>query len=204
MRAWMYTRAAIVSLHFRTPASALALADKAAALHRVPSGAAVRTQLVRARALVHVGDRVKALDALRQAQKAFESLDGSETSNNVFGYPERQFLVHAASAMTRLRDTRAARRLHDHALAAYEPTERMDPAFVRIDQGLCLLWESDPAQACRHVIDTIAALPIEHRSELVKVYARTFVAALTREQQRLREAMELREFLQSAFSMAPA
>jgi hypothetical protein len=203
MRAWMYTRAAIVSLHFRTPASALALADKAAALHRVPSGAAVRTQLVRARALARLGKRASAWHALEQARVAFESLDGHETSNKVFGHTERQFLAHSANTLTTLRDTRAAAQLREEALAAFaghDAAEQLDPALVRIDEGLCLLWESDPTTACRHVIDAIWALPRGHRTGLVQVSAHAILVALTPAQHRLRAVTDLQESLRSAFA----
>jgi hypothetical protein len=202
LEAWMHARSAIVSLHYGTPRFALMLADKAAALHRGPSGAAVRTQIVRARALARLGDRVNAWGALNAASSAFESLDDGETSNKVFGHTERQFLAHSANTLTSLRDTRAATRLREQALAAFaghDSAEHLDPALARIDEGLCLLWEADPTAACHHVMAAIAELPREHRTGLVGVSAHAFFVTLTPAQRRLRAGVELKESLRSAF-----
>jgi hypothetical protein len=203
LQAWMYTRSAGVSLHYGTPASAVALTDKAAAVHAGPSATSVRTQLVRARALARIGDRVDARHALAQAQSAFEVIDGSDTSNKTFGYTERQVLAHAANAVTSLRDTAAARRLQDQALAGFAGkggTEHLDQVLVQIDQSRCLLWESDPTGACRHMMDAIAALPTEHRTGLIRAYSLAFTAELTPEQQRLPAAVELKGCLGVAFA----
>jgi hypothetical protein len=203
LQAWMYARAAGVSLHYGTPVSAVALTDKAAALHAGPSGTSVRTQLVRARALARLGDRDNARTALEVAQTSFEVINGAEASNKTFGYTERQVLAHSANVVTSLHDTRAARRLQDQALAGFAGkggTERLDPILVQIDQARCLLWESDPTGACRHMMDAIAALPAEHRTGLIRAYALAFVAELTPGQQRLPATEELKDSLRVAFA----
>jgi hypothetical protein len=203
LQAWMYVRAAGVSLHYGTPASAVTLTDKAAALHPGPSGTSVRTQLVRARALARVGDQANARDALEQAHRSFEVLDGADSSDKVFGYTERQVLAHSANVVTSLHDTRAAQRLQDQALAGFAGkggAERLDPILVQIDQARCLLWESDLTGACRHMMDAFAALPAEHRTALIRAYALAFVAELTPRQHQLPAAEELKDYLAAAFA----
>jgi tetratricopeptide (TPR) repeat protein len=206
LRAWMHARAASVSLHYGTPMSALELAERSASLHRGPSGTAVRTQLVRARAAARMGDRTTAQIALRQADAAFEQLDGREISDKAFGYTERQLLAHSANALTSLRDTAAAERRRAQALAAFADhgaTEYLDPVLARIDESTCLLWEGDPTGAIRHLIEAISALPSGHRTGLIRVYAQTFANALSPDQRRSRVGAELDEFLGSVFAGAP-
>jgi hypothetical protein len=207
LQAWMYVRAAGVSLHYGTPSSALELADQAARLHRGPSGATARAHVIRSRALARLNDRTSARHALDQAGVTFEALDGKETSNKAFGYTERQFLAHSANAMTTLRDTSAAQRLRDQAFAGFAAqgsSEPLDPVLAKFDEALSLIWQSDPTQACRHVIDAVAALPSGHRTGLVRVYAFAFANELTPDQQRQPAGVELKESLRSAFSDAPA
>ncbi|HSK97506.1 MAG TPA: hypothetical protein VK891_12880 [Euzebyales bacterium] len=204
--AWMYARSAGVSLHYGTPTSALGLADKAATLHRGPSGTAVRTHLIRSRALARMGDRVNARGALAQARASFDALGPADAADKAFGYTERQFLAHAANALTSMRDTKEAQRLRDQALAGFANhgvSEPLDPVLARMDEGLCLLWDADPTAACHHVIEAVSALPSGHRTGLVRVSALAFADALTPEQRRLRAGQELLEVLGSAFAGAP-
>jgi DNA-binding XRE family transcriptional regulator len=95
LRAWTLAREGFHYLHYSRPVSrALQLADAAESVITDPNGsAAVMAPTVRARALARLGIEPAALDALRQADEAFERADAPALG--VFGWSLPQLRLSA-------------------------------------------------------------------------------------------------------------
>ncbi|MGW6460584.1 hypothetical protein ACWF94_32450 [Streptomyces sp. NPDC055078] len=174
-------RSAIVSLYFGTPAAAYTQAS--GARHQLGSAvgpASARALVVEARALARMGRGTEVLPLLRQAEAMFGDLSQADRHDIAFGYTERQFLFHLGNAWTHLGRTDDAWAAQRRALSAYAPTERLDPALIRIDRATCLARAGEPEEAYRIAGEALSALPADHRTGMVVRYCEDFGAAAGR------------------------
>jgi hypothetical protein len=148
LRAWTLAREGFHYLHYGRPVSrALQLADAAeSVIANSNSSAAVMAPTVRARALARLGMEPAALDALRQADEAFERVD---TPVGIFGWSLPQLRFSAGKALTNLGATRLALQAQDEALGLFPPGEILDPALVRLDRAQALIRAGDLTEGCR-------------------------------------------------------
>ncbi|MEO3975815.1 hypothetical protein [Streptomyces sp. CAU 1734] len=175
-------RAAVVSLYYGTPVTAYRQAARARTnlLRSAPGPATVRGLLVEARALARLDRPAEALPLLRQAEDGFSHLTAEDRTDLCLGYTQRQFHFHLGNAYTHLGRTAEAWAVQQQALAAYAPTERLDPTLIRIDRAVCLARAGEPEEAYRVAGDAISSLPAEHRTGMVIRYAGDFAAVAGR------------------------
>ncbi|MFF3552352.1 hypothetical protein ACFYXL_02915 [Streptomyces tsukubensis] len=174
-------RSAIVSLYYGTPAAAYTHAARARERLRSAVGpASARSLVVEARALARMRRGDEALPLLRQAEDMFGKLSSQDREDIALGYTERQFLFHLGNAWTHLGRTEEAWTVQRRALAQYAPTERLDPALIRIDRATALARAGEPEEAYRIAGGAITSLPTEHRTGMVMRYASDFAAVVGR------------------------
>jgi hypothetical protein len=134
LQAWTLAREGFHYLHYGRPVNrALQLADAAESVLADCNGsAAVMAPTVRARALARFGIEPAALDALRQADEAFERVHNPAVG--IFGWSLPQLRFSAGKALTNLGATRLALQAQDEVL---------DPALVRLDRAQALIRAGD-------------------------------------------------------------
>jgi tetratricopeptide (TPR) repeat protein len=164
-------RSAIVVLYYGAPAGALADATRAQQLlGRLPSPALVRALMVQGRAHARLGHVDQALAALERAGDVHRALPSAATADTAFGYTERQCRWHLANGLTTLGLVEQAEPLQAQALAAYRPTEMLDPALIRLDQAAAIAHQGDPAEAADAAAAVWFALPADHQTGMVQRY----------------------------------
>ncbi|MEU0986289.1 hypothetical protein [Streptomyces sp. NPDC005953] len=189
-------RSAIVSFYYGTPAAAYTQASRARQQLRSADGpATARAVVLEARALARMGRPSEARPLLQLAESMFGRLTAEDREDIALGYTERQFLFHLGNAWTHLGQPDEAWAVQQRALAAYAPTERLDPALIWIDRATGLARSGHPEEAYRIAADAITQLPAEHRTGMVVRYANDFAAIAGRAQ--LPAGREFAELLRS-------
>jgi hypothetical protein len=119
-----------------------------------PSPVAVIAAASQARAHAWLGQRRAALDAIGQAEAAFDKLRPDEIIPSHLNVWERVLRYHQECVLTWLGDTAAAIQTQDYALSLgpHCPTEG---ALIQLDQAHCLVMDGELDQACnivRHAV----------------------------------------------------
>jgi tetratricopeptide (TPR) repeat protein len=193
LRAWTLAREGFHYLHYTRPVSrALQLADAAESVIADCNGsAAVMAPTVRARALARLGIEPAALDALRQADEAFERVDTPAVG--IFGWSFPQLRLSAGKTLTNLGATRLALQAQDEALALFPPNEILDPALVRLDRAQALIRAGDLSGGCRLGEEVLRGLPPGYQSPLLASWADDALRAIPAEQRESTDADAFRE-----------
>src|SRR6202012_4401133 len=85
---------------------------------------------------------------------------------------------HLANGLSTLGRIEQAAALQAAALAAYLPTEQLDPALIRLDQAAAVAQQGDPADAADLAAAVWYALPAEHRVGMVQRYVLDLLARM--------------------------
>jgi tetratricopeptide (TPR) repeat protein len=182
LRAWTLAREGFHYLHYSRPVGrALHLAEAAeCVIFNSSSSAAVMAPTVRARALARLGNEPAALDALRQADEAFERVDAPAVG--IFGWSLPQLRLSAGKTLTNLGATRLALQAQDEALALFPPDEILDPALVRLDRAQALIRAGDLTEGCRLGEEVLVGLPPGYQSPLLASWADDALRAIPADQ----------------------
>ncbi len=193
LRAWTLAREGFYYLRYRRPVSrALQLADAAESVIANSNGsAAVMAPTVRARALARLGIEAAALDALRQADQAFERVHTPAVG--IFGWSLPQLRFSAGKTLTNLGATRLALQAQDDALGLFPPNEILDPALVRLDRAQVLIRAGDLTEGCRLGEEVLRGLPPDYQSPLLASWADDALRAIPAEQRGATDAEAFRE-----------
>lgn len=168
---------------------AQAIAGKSASV-----GAALAAGL-EARAQAATGRRRETHEALSRAERLVSQLSDSAQIPSAFGYNEAQLRFHAGSALTHLRDVKAAFREQDRALELCMPGDYADWALIRLDKSACLIYDGDVPDGLAYATETMRSLSRAQRLGIITARARQTLNALGKESQGLPTARDLRELL---------
>jgi transcriptional regulator with XRE-family HTH domain len=209
LRAWVAVREALVPLYYGDPAEASALARAGAGLAgRNPCVAGVMAPVLEARALAWAAarredastgpalHRVRAL--LAPAHEALSRLPATERGDTAFGYTERQLLFHEGDTLVMLGDHQGAEKAFTWSLDLYAPDEILDRSLISLGLARCRLEADEPEEALRLGLDTLRAVPREHRSEIMMRSARLLADTVAVRHGEQRAVREYREALLSA------
>lgn len=197
-------RSAIVALYFGSAAGALADATRAQQLlGTAASPALVRALMVQGRAHARLGHVEQAIAALDAAGDAHRALPPDQTADTAFGYTDRQAAWHLANGLTALGRIEQAKPLQAAALAAYRPTEHLDPALIRLDQAAAVAYQGDPADAADLAASVWFALPADHRTGMVQRYVLDLLARMPAAAGALPAVRSLRELVSEPVTPSP-
>jgi hypothetical protein len=209
LRAWVAVREALVPLYYGDPAEAGALARAGAGLAgRNPCVAGVMAPVLEARALAWTAARredASTDSALRRARallapahEELSRLPATELGDTAFGYTQRQLLFHEGDTLVMLGDHEGAERAFTWSLDLYAPDEILDRSLIGLGLARCRLEADEPEEALRLGLDTLLAVPREHRSEIIMRSARLLADAVAVRHGEQRAVREYREALLSA------
>jgi hypothetical protein len=209
LRAWVAVREALVPLYYGDPAEASALARAGAGLAgRNPCVAGVMAPVLEARALAWTAARhedastgsalrrVKTL--LAPAHEALSRLPATERGDTAFGYTQRQLLFHEGDTLVMLGDHEGAGKAFTWSLDLYAPDEILDRSLISLGLARCRLEADEPEEALRLGLDTLLAVPREHRSEIMMRAARSLGDCVAGRHGEVQAVQEYREALVSA------
>jgi hypothetical protein len=209
LRAWVAVREALVPLYYGDPAEASALARAGAGLAgRNPCVAGVMAPVLEARALAWTAARhedASTGSALRRvrtllapAHEALSRLPATERGDTAFGYTQRQLLFHEGDTLVMLGDHEGAEKAFTWSLDLYAPDEILDRSLISLGLARCRLEADEPEEALRLGLDTLLAVPREHRSEIMMRSARLLADTVAVRHGEQRAVREYREALLSA------
>lgn len=209
LRAWVAVREALVPLYYGDPAEASALARAGAGLAgRNPCVAGVMAPVLEARALAWTAARHEDAGTgpvlrrmrtlLATAHEALSQLPAAERGDTAFGYTERQLLFHEGDTLVMLGDHGGAEKAFTCSLDLYAPDEILDRSLISLGLARCRLEADEPEEALRLALDTLLAVPREHRSEIMLRSARLLADAVAVRHGEQRAVREYREALLSA------
>jgi hypothetical protein len=209
LRAWVAVREALVPLYYGDPAEASALARAGAGLAgRNPCVAGVMAPVLEARALAWTAARREDAStgpALRRvrtllapAHEALSRLPATERGDTAFGYTERQLLFHEGDTLVMLGDHQGAEQAFTWSLDLYAADEILDRSLISLGLARCRLEADEPEEALRLGLDTLLAVPREHRSEIMMRSARLLADTVAARHGEQRAVREYREALLSA------
>ena len=141
------------------------------------------------------GDPPSARRALETAARIHAALSGPELEPSAFGYAESQLRFHSGDALTRLRDTAAARPALEHALELCAPGDYTDRALVQFNQAECMLIDGDCAAAVDQAVQVLAGLDTPRRQGIISARGRELYAALPASARSLPAAAGFRDLL---------
>ncbi|GAB7186754.1 hypothetical protein ATKI12_6585 [Kitasatospora sp. Ki12] len=194
--AWIYAQESYQLYYGGDLGGAIELAVRAQQLAGgMPCVADALVAPLKARAHALAGRREETSDALERARRALSRLSPEDRQPSALGYDEAQLHFHSGNAWTSLHDTERAWDEQQQALALYPVENRTDRALIQLDRAACLTWDGDPATGARLAVDSILALPEEHRSALILYRARDLAAKVPEAERRLPEVRVLREVL---------
>jgi hypothetical protein len=209
LRAWVAVREAVVPLYYGDPAEASALARAGAGLAgRNPCVAGVMAPVLEARALAWTAARredASTGSALRRvrtllapAHEALSRLPATERGDTAFGYTQRQLLFHEGDTLVMLGDHEGAEKAFTWSLDLYAPDEILDRSLISLGLARCRLEADEPEEALRLGLDTLLAVPREHRSEIMMRSARLLADTVAVRHGEQRAVREYRKALLSA------
>ncbi|MDH6130676.1 transcriptional regulator with XRE-family HTH domain [Kitasatospora sp. MAA4] len=194
--AWIYAQESYQLYYGGDFAGALELADRAQRLAGgLPCVADALAAPLEARVHARAGRRDAAADALERAETALGRLSSADQQASAMGYDAAQLAFHSGSAWTHLHDTGRAWEQQQRALELYPVENRLDRALVALDRAECLAWDGRLAEGAHLTAETVAALPLEHRSALVLYRARDLVDTVPETERRLPEVRVLHDLL---------
>jgi hypothetical protein len=202
LRAWVTARESLVPMYYGDPREALHLARKAQDLAgRSPSPAGAMAPAVEARALGMLAARGRgdagpsARRALGRGRAVWEQLRTDQTTETVFGFTDRQLSFYEGDSYTNLGDYQHGEEVLSYALTILPGSDYIDRTLVRLDRAHCKLQGGHPDAAAASGFETVAALPPEHRSNLLMHRARQLGAAIHAQHPNLVEMADFREIL---------
>jgi hypothetical protein len=209
LRAWVAVREALVPLYYGDPAEAGALARAGAGLAGSnPCVAGLMAPVLEARALAWTAarrDDASTGPALRRvrtllapAHEALSRLPATERGDTAFGYTQRQLLFHEGDTLVMLGDHQGAEKAFTGSLDLYAPDEILDRSLIGLGLARCRLEADEPTEALRLALETLLAVPREHRSEIMLRSARSLADAVAVRHGEQRAVREYREALLSA------
>jgi transcriptional regulator with XRE-family HTH domain len=194
--AWIYAQESYQLYYGGDHAGALELAVRAQQLAGgLPCVADALAAPLEARVHARAGRRTETADALLRAERALDRLTPEDQQQSALGYDAAQFAFHSGSAWTLLHDTARAWEHQQRALELYPAEQRLDRALVQLDRAECLTHDGRPADGAGLAVETIEALPAEHRSALLLYRARDLANSVPRTDQRLSEVRVLHDLL---------
>ena len=153
------------------------------------------------RACAVTGDALSARRALEAAARIHAALSGPELEPSAFGYAESQLRFHSGDALTRLRDTAAARPILERALELCAPGDYTDRSLVQFDQAECMLIDGDCAAAMEYAAQILTELDASRRQGIISARGRELYAALPASARRLPAAAGFRDLLDDETGM---
>ncbi|MFJ9840265.1 helix-turn-helix domain-containing protein [Kitasatospora sp. NPDC101155] len=194
--AWIYAQESYQLYYGGDLAGAIELAVRAQELAGgMPCVADALAAPLEARAQALSGRRADTVAALTRAQRALARLSPEDRQPSALGYDEAQLHFHSGNAWTSLHDTARAWEEQQQALDLYPAENRTDRALIQLDRADCLSWDGDPAAGARLAVDSLLALPEEHRSALILYRARDLAVRVPETERQLPEVRVLREVL---------
>ncbi|MFF5155518.1 hypothetical protein ACFY3N_04465 [Streptomyces sp. NPDC000348] len=172
LRAWTLARAGFIALHYAASlqeASRLARAAVDTAPRRSPA-AAVMGHTVMSRAQALLEDRAGVLRSLDLADQA-QGLSPPHERLGLFDWTVQQAALSRGVALSTLGLTGPALSAHDAALKLFDPSEKLDPALVRLTRAGLLVRRVDVEEGCRLARSVLDGVPAEHRSPLLASWA---------------------------------
>jgi hypothetical protein len=133
--------------------------------------------------------------ALARAEEITAQLDGDALIPSAFGYNEGQLRFHAGSALTHLRDVKAAIAEQDRALELCMPGDYTDWAMIRLDRAECLIHSNEIADALAYAVETIDSLTMAQRKGIIMLRGHELVNNLPKPQQAFPAARDFRRLL---------
>ncbi|MEV6201513.1 transcriptional regulator [Streptomyces sp. NPDC051771] len=180
MTAWVLARHAMLPLNYGAAEQASRLASLARhEAGSAPSAAAALATAVSARALAALGDTENARQAVNDVHDLAEALDGPDTADTWFGYPQQKHHVHLSQAYLLLGDTPSAYTAQNTALALTTSPSVMTRALLTLDTAACLHTDGDPAEAAAIAAATLDRLPTGYRQGLIRSRAQDLHSRLT-------------------------
>jgi hypothetical protein len=140
--------------------------------------------------------RVRTL--LAPGHEALTRLPATERGDTAFGYTQRQLLFHEGDTLVMLGDHQGAEKAFTASLDLYAPDEILDRSLIGLGLARCRLEADEPTEALRLALDTLLAVPREHRSEIMLRSARSLADAVVVRHGEKRAVREYREALLSA------
>jgi transcriptional regulator with XRE-family HTH domain len=162
---------------------------------RQPCVGAALAAALEARAHAAVGRREETRSALVRAEEITAQLDDDDLIPSAFGYNEGQLRFHAGSALTHLRDFKAAVSEQDRALELCMPGDYTDWAMTRLDRAECLVYSDETADALSYATETIQNLTVEQRMGIITLRGHEILNNLPKQRRELPAARDFRELL---------
>ena len=135
---------------------------------------------------------------LAPAHEALGRLPATEWDDTAFGYTQRQLLFHEGDTLVTLGDYEGAEKAFTWSLDLYAPDEILDRSLISLGLARCRLEADEPEEALRLGLDTLLAVPREHRSEIMMRSARLLADTVAVRHGEQRAVREYREALLSA------
>jgi tetratricopeptide (TPR) repeat protein len=157
-------------------------------------GAALAAAL-EARAHAAMGSHEATRAALAQAEEITAQLEGDALVPSAFGYNEAQLRFHAGSALTHLRDVKAAVAEQERALELCMPGDYTDWAMTRLDRAACLLHSDETADALEYATETVDSLTQAQRRGIITLRGHEILNSLPKQWKALSAARDFRELL---------
>jgi hypothetical protein len=130
-----------------------------------------------ARATAMTADSGAPRAALRHAEDLYRVVD-TTGDNTAYAFTAGQLHFYRSHTLTTLGETAAAWTAQDDALAAFDPSERLDPALVHLDRALCLVQEGDVSNGAEYASRILQHLPEPYRPVIVIRRARAVADAI--------------------------
>jgi tetratricopeptide (TPR) repeat protein len=185
LRAWIRTRLALACLYYGNVESVVAATRAALAIAgQEPSIAAAMAPSVEARALARAGRAREATAALEIAQTNYARLQAAESTTGLYSFPIHKFDFYRENVLTRTGRFSEAARAQHHALGTYPVNDRVDPALIRLDQGLQLIQRGQLDEAMDVSTAALRTLPSRDRTGTVLAQAREVMIAVPRRYRR--------------------
>jgi transcriptional regulator with XRE-family HTH domain len=148
-----------------------------------------------ARAHAGLGRSEETLGALRRAEETLAWLDPESVRPSAFGYDEAQLRFHEGNAFTHLRDTEAAWRAQERALALYPQSDYTDRTLTWLDRASCVAYDGDTSGAMKQATDALVRLTDQQRSGLITLRGGQVLDQLPEKQRSLPAVREFRDLL---------
>jgi len=189
-------RQAVFSLYSSSPATVLALADRAVAVS--PPDGVGRISGLAARAQVHArtGNDGAALTALREVTEMFPDLPASTAPYGVWSWPEQRLRFVASEVHSHAGRTREAFAEQEAALRLYPSSSWGGPAQLHAHRATALIKAGDLTAGTEHLAGTLAELkPWQRRDALVHRSAAAALACVPPKQRGLPSVRRVRALL---------
>ncbi|WP_329585715.1 XRE family transcriptional regulator [Kitasatospora sp. NBC_01250] len=194
--AWIYAQESYQLYYSSDFAGAIELAVRAQQLAGgLPCVADALAAPLEARVHARAGRHDETDDALRRAERALSRLAPEDQQSSALGYDAAQLASHSGSAWTLLHDTARAWEQQQRALELYPVEQRLDRVLVALDRAQCLSHDGRLAEGASLAVETIEAVPVEHRSALLLYRARDLADSVPTTDRRLPEVRALRDLL---------